>query len=84
MTKKSKMRFSKWIVLYCVLMGTIITAATLIISYRSNTISSGIITALLIFWGGELMILCLTKILGDKGEKSTASKKEKETTESSI
>ena len=84
MTKKSKMRFSKWIVLYCVFIGTIITAATLIISYRSNTISSGVITALLIFWGGELMILCLTKILGDKGEKASASKKEKETTESSI
>lgn len=84
MTKKSKMRFSKWIVLYCVLIGTVITGAALIISYRSNTVTSGVITALLTFWGGELMLLCLTKILGDKGEKASASKKEKETTESSI
>ena len=71
MTKKSKMRFSKWIVLYCVLIGTIITGAALIISYRAGEVTSGVITALLTFWGGELMLLCLTKVLGDKPQKDT-------------
>ena len=62
-SKKSKMRFSKWVVIYCVAIGTIITAAALIISYRAGSITSGIISALLAFWGGELMLVCLTKVL---------------------
>lgn len=57
--------FSKAVVLYCVLISTAITAAALVVCWRTQTISSGILTPLFGLWGGELLLLCLKRIFGD-------------------
>ena len=52
--------FSKLVVLYCIAMSTFITVYTVL----TAQLTSGIITALVGLWGGELLLLCLKRILG--------------------
>ena len=54
--------FSKGLVLFCLLMCTAITVVVLI---RAE-LTAGVITALVGLWGGELLLLCLKRVLGDR------------------
>ena len=54
--------FSKAIVLVCIAVSLAITIVTL---YRAE-LTSGVLTALYGFWGGELLLLCLKRIFTDK------------------
>lgn len=65
MTKKKRHQFSRIVVAYCVVMGTIITGVALGVCYIGGEISGSLVTALLAFWGGELLLLCLKRVLGD-------------------
>lgn len=58
--------FSKAVVAYCIIITTIITAAVLVISWRTGGIETGTVSALLAFWGGELLLLCLKRVLSGK------------------
>ena len=57
-----KHRFSKSVVGYCLLMCTAITVVVLV---RAE-LTAGVITALVGLWGGELLLLCLKRVLGDR------------------
>ena len=57
-----KHKFSKAVVGYCLLMCTVITVAALL---RAE-LTAGVIGALVGLWGGELLLLCLKRVLGDK------------------
>ena len=54
--------FSKGVVLFCLLM---CTAITIVVLVRAE-LTAGVITALVGLWGGELLLLCLKRVLGDK------------------
>lgn len=66
MGKNKRIRFSKLVVIYCVIMGTLITGVALGVCWMSGTIPTGTLTSLLAFWGGELLLVCLKCIMGDK------------------
>lgn len=57
-----KHSFSKAVVIICIAVSLAITIVTL---YRAE-LTSGVLTALYGFWGGELLLLCLKRIFTDK------------------
>ncbi|HPE16114.1 MAG TPA: hypothetical protein PK597_04080 [Oscillospiraceae bacterium] len=66
--------FSKFMVLYCVLISTAITAAVLRICWKGGEITAGTVTALFGLWGGELLLLCLKRLLGDGSSAEPSGK----------
>lgn len=73
MSEKKKRRFSKGVVLYCLLICTLITVVVLAISWRTGELNSGIVATLCGLWGGELLLLCVKRVL-DGGEAKRAQK----------
>lgn len=71
MSEKKKRRFSKAVVAYCLAICTVITAVTLAICWRAGEVSAGVIGTLCGMWGGELMLLCVKRVL-DGGEAKRA------------
>lgn len=65
---KKRHSFAKRVVRYCILIGTLITAVALRDAWVTASFSSGTLTALLGFWGGELLILCVKCIFDKHGE----------------
>jgi hypothetical protein len=65
MNKKDKQRFLKRIVILSLCVGLILTATCVKSWWSTNYVDSYSLTALLAFWGGELLITCLIKLLGD-------------------
>ena len=68
--------FGKVMVLWCVACGTAASAWALRILSRTGHDPAGLLGVILAFFGGELLILCLKKILAepkdrpdDRGEK---------------
>ncbi len=60
-----KSRFANTIILVCVAVSLVITAAVLYEYHRLDTvIPSGVVTALLGLWGGELLIIAVRQIFG--------------------
>ena len=60
-----KTAFANWIILLCVAMSAVITAAVIYEYHRLDTVlPAGVLTALLGLWGGELLIIALRQIFG--------------------
>lgn len=65
MKKKNKNIFANVIISLCVTVGLFITAATVWGYYTLGIPLSGdVLTALLLFWGGELLIIALRQVFG--------------------
>lgn len=65
MSKRSKSNFANVIIVICIVTALFITAATVYEYHRLDTvIPSGVLTALLGMWGGELLIIALRQIFG--------------------
>ena len=62
MSEKKKRRFSKCVVLYCLVICTLITVVVLAISWRTGELNSGIVATLCGLWGGELLLLCVKRV----------------------
>lgn len=58
--------FSKLVVVWCVGCGTAASAYALRILSRTGHDPAALLGVILAFFGGELLILCLKKILGEK------------------
>lgn len=58
--------FSKVTVIYCVGFGSIASLWALRILSRTGNDPAALLGVILAFFGGELLILCLKKILGEK------------------
>lgn len=83
MNKKDKQRFLKRIVILSLSVGLILTAACIKSWWVTNYVDGSSLKALLTFWGGELLVTCLIKLLGDsatpfKHASQTKQKPEKE------
>lgn len=65
MSKKKKNRFANWIITLCVVVGVVITGATLYGYHRLDVPLPGdVLGKLFLFWGGELLIVALRQIFG--------------------
>ena len=62
--------FSKIVVVWCVLVGTGASAWALRILSRTGHDATGLLSVILAFFGGELLVLCLKTILNGKVSKS--------------
>ena len=58
--------FSKLVVIHCVACGTAFSYYALRILSRTGHDPAGLLGVILAFFGGELLILCLKKVLGEK------------------
>ena len=58
--------FSKLVVLWCVLTATVFSLYAMRILSRTGHDPAALLGVVLAFFGGELLILCLKRILGDK------------------
>lgn len=62
---KKLLTYANAIIGICVIVSIIITACVLYEYHRLNTVlPAGVLTALLGFWGGELLIIALRQIFG--------------------
>lgn len=62
---KNKKKFADIVVALCIAVSAVITAAVVWEYHRLDTvIPSGVLGALLGFWGGELLIIALRQIFG--------------------
>lgn len=68
MSKKKKGRFSKIIVVFCVLEMAIIQFWAMRIASHNSFLTTGLLTANHAVFGGELLLLCLKRIFADKKE----------------
>ena len=65
MNKKKKSRFANVIISLCVAVGLYITAATMWDYHTLGVpVPGDVLTALLLFWGGELLIIALRQVFG--------------------
>lgn len=65
MSKKKKLKYADAIIAVCVIVCIVITASVLYEYHRLDTVlPSGVLTALMGFWGGELLIIALRQIFG--------------------
>jgi hypothetical protein len=63
--KMIKFAFANVIIIICIVVSIIITAVVLWEYHRLNTvIPSGVLSAMLGLWGGELLIIALRQIFG--------------------
>ncbi len=58
--------FGKLMVVWCVLCGTAASAYALRILSRTGHDPAALLGVILAFFGGELLIMCLKKVLGEK------------------
>lgn len=58
--------FAKAMVAHCVICGTMFSAYALRIMSRTGNDPAALLGVILAFFGGELLLLCLKKILGEK------------------
>ncbi len=58
--------FGKIMVIWCVFCGTAASAYALRILSRTGHDPSALLGVILAFFGGELLIMCLKKVLGEK------------------
>lgn len=58
--------FAKVMVFHCVLCGTVFSYYALRIMSRTGNDPAALLGVILAFFGGELLLLCLKKILGEK------------------
>ena len=68
MSKKKKGRFSKIIVVFCVLEMALIQFWAMRIASHNSFLTTGLLTANHAVFGGELLLLCLKRIFADKKE----------------
>ena len=65
MSKKKRNKFANIIIAVCILAAVIITMATIYEYHRLDTVMpADVVTALLMLWGGELLIIALRQIFG--------------------
>lgn len=70
--------FGKVMVLWCVACGTAASAWALRILSRTGHDPAGLLGVILAFFGGELLIMCLKKILAEPGKGSAREKAREE------
>ena len=58
--------FAKLMVLWCVACGTVASAWALRILSRTGRDPAALLGVILAFFGGELLLMCLKTVLGDK------------------
>ena len=63
MSKKETNRFLKRMVRICIVAGAIITGVVLYLWLRLSYVDSSSLGLLFGFWGGELLLSCLTKLI---------------------
>lgn len=78
MARKKRHQFSKCVVILVLSIGLILTAVCVKVWLSTNTIDSYSLSVLLAFWGGELMMLCLKRILGDESKIKSKRKTNEE------
>ena len=72
MKTKSKNRFANAIIIICILISAIVTAAVIYEYHRLDTvIPSAVLGVLFGFWGGELLIIAIRQIFGSDITKKT-------------
>ena len=65
MTKSKLTKFANVIIVVCVAMGALMTAAVIYEYRRLDTVlPANVLTVLFGFWGGELLIIALRQIFG--------------------
>ena len=69
MSKKKKGRFSKVIVVFCVLEMALMQLWAMRIASHNSFLTTGLFTANHAVFGGELLLLCLKRLLADKDKK---------------
>lgn len=79
MSRRRVNRFANGVIVLCLAVSLIVTACVLYDYHRlGEVIPSGVLTALLGFWGGELLILALRQIFGSDVVKKSAAKAKKD------
>lgn len=58
--------FAKLMVLWCVACGTAASAYAMRILSRTGHDPAGLLGVILVFFGGELLMMCLKTVLGEK------------------
>ena len=66
MSEKKKGRFSKIIVVFCVLEMAFMQVWAMRVASHNSFLTTGLITANHAVFGGELLLLCLKRIFGNK------------------
>ena len=61
--------FAKGMVLWCVACGTIASAYAMRILSRTGHDPAALLGVILAFFGGELLLMCLKTVLGEKNRK---------------
>ena len=69
MNEKKKGRFSKFIVVFCVLEMTFMQLWAMKIASNKAFLTDGLILANHAVFGGELLLLCLKRIFGNKKDE---------------
>ena len=69
MSEKKKGRFSKVIVVYCVREMALMQLWAMRIASHNSFLTTGLLTANHAVFGGELLLLCLKRLLADKNKK---------------
>ena len=69
MSKKKKGRISKVIVVFCVLEMALMQLWAMRIASHNSFLTTGLLTANHAVFGGELLLLCLKRLLADKDKK---------------
>lgn len=78
MTQKKKNTFANTVISVCIIVAIVVTAAILYEYHRLYTvIPSDVLTSLLGFWGGELLIVCVRQILGSDVPEKVKTKPSK-------
>lgn len=82
MTKKRKNRFANGIIVFCIAVAAVVTAAVLWEYHRLRAvIPSGVLGVLFGFWGGELLLVALRQIFGSDLPAKISPTKEKKSAE---
>lgn len=84
MSKKWRWRFLKSVVFYCVAFSSAVVIAGLFVCWRKGFDPSSIVSTALMFFGGELLLSCLTKILERKESKTNERETDEADGESAV
>lgn len=72
MSKKKQGRFSKIIVVFCVLEMALMQFWAMRIASHNSFLTTGLLTANHTVFGGELLLLCLKRLFSDKNKKENS------------
>lgn len=73
MSRKKKNAFANRVIIFCLAVTTVITAAVIFEYHRLGVvIPSGVLGVLIGFWGGELLVIALRQIFGSDVVKQNA------------